>query len=144
MRPNNNDDGLLAVFVISAIGLAACTWYVANAIGADFFATGGALIKSLVALIVVYFLCARLSNLGFWSTVSGAAVSIWPLWWSVLDSIAIGKFSGGSNVSILAYQPDDFYLTPDDWYTTNFFQWSVETALLAVFCWCVYKTLSDR
>lgn len=112
-----------AVLLVPIVAFLAFVWWIASSIGADFQTTLGAVVRSLVALAVAggiwWFLRLAIPLL----TV-GLATVLWPIWWSVIESIALS----GENATALV-----FVSATTPWWNTGWFKWSVEATLIGLF-----------
>lgn len=122
-----NDDST-AVLIAAAIPVLALFGF-SRWIGADFELTVDAIVASagvlLVAFAVWWFIRPDVLMLAVLSLVI-----VWPLWWPVLDSIAVGG------------EKPDFWLEPDasaPWWTAEWFRWAVEAALVGAFAYLASK-----
>lgn len=97
-------------------------WSLSQALGADFGVTVHAVTQSIVILVVAvgiaYFLIPSLSLL-----MIGTVIVLWPAWWDVLHSIAMG----GADPATDFRGP----WNPTQWYESNVFLFASELCLIA-------------
>jgi hypothetical protein len=110
---------------------------VSRSIGAAFAPTIEAVAWSAVVIgiaLVIWYFTEPSTNL----VLCGAAVCaflVWPYWWSVLDSIAMGGQSFSSQIPRFASD------TP--WWDTNWCKWAVEIAFVAASALFGMRHLND-
>ena len=139
MDNRDNSAGAIAVIAIGLPMLGLLMF--SRSIGADFLTTGSAVLRSAmfiaVAGILWYFLKTPIRATSF-----GILTFIWPCWWRVLDSIALGGIDPDQpNPLSLSFLNEDRFLP---WWDTDWCKYGVLFLLMAVCAYFIYKAYQDR
>ena len=125
----NSDRAAGLIVVIVCVLFVAGVLMLSKKIGADFQITLGATLRSIPVLIfsgaAIWFLKSRILA-GFAAT----AAVLWPFWWGVVDSIAVG----GQN-------PDTAIMLEQPWWDTGWVLWGTELSLVSLAIWLIVRSL---
>ena len=103
--------------------------WLSRSIGANFQTTLEAVLQTAgflaLAGAVIWF-----AGLKLLLVTSGFSVFAWPFWWKVLYSIA----NGGKNKT-------EFFFPQEVWYTTSWFEYGVEVALIGLLIFAISKDM---
>jgi hypothetical protein len=94
----------------------------------------------IVAVTVVWWLLFRPA---IWVLVFGILAAVWPNWFSVLESMAKNRASGGGSL----LRDDPFYLADMQqsfWWNDSLFMNGVEVALMVSLGFFLYKKFNNR
>jgi hypothetical protein len=93
MNERSSEGGVFVVIALVAVSAVLVVLWVAHGVGADAATTGSALFGSLLWIAV----CGaagwgllRLGWLELWGVPAVPLPFVWPCWWKVLDSVALG------------------------------------------------------
>lgn len=133
MANNQSNDALIALLLIPIGAFLLVAWKISSSLGADFQVTLGALLYSLVIVGVIGAVW-WFTRFYIGATVFAACSLVWPKWWTVLDSTAVV----GNNFGGIQFEPLDA-----PWWTSGWFYWGVEVALVACIFYFVYRHFND-
>lgn len=124
---SRDDSGALILILLPIGAFLLFVLWLSRSIGADFQTTLEAVFQTAVCLAlagaIIWFADLKLSLIA-----SGFSVFSWPFWWKVLDSIA----NGGKNQT-------EFFLPQEVWYTTAWFKYGIEVALIGLLIFVISK-----
>lgn len=141
-----NPFSVMIVVIIGAVFLAAGA--IARTIGADFFVVLTSFGYSCLAVLAacgIQWLFGRSWYINLSIVSSALLVTVWPIWWKVLDSIAAGD-SDKSSVfgSIFRHKETHEFLAAFDppavWYNSSLFEWGIETVLVVFFVFAIRES----
>ena len=118
MSSNDNSGAILLAAVVIGIPLL-LVLSLSRSIGADFQTTLHSVMYS--GLFLIFAGVAVWMGLRLFVAVSCFSVFTWPCWWKVLDSIANG-----------GHDQTDFPFPTDVWYTSSWFEYGIEAALICL------------